>query len=207
MKWQKIQSLFFPIFIFGVHLYAQSSWNLQKEKDGIRISNRHTATSSFNDVRVELDVPGTIDQLASILEDIPNYTKWAYATKISRLVKQLGTGSLIYYSEIEVPWPATNRFFYARFEIKKDSAQGTMQLLSTNLPGYQPEPKDLVVVPFSRGVWNIRKLSEKSIHIDYVLELNPGGSLPAWILNLFSTKGPLETFENIKQKMTKLNQR
>jgi START domain len=161
--------------------------------------------STFNDVRVELDLPGTMDQLAAILLDVKKYKEWSYGTKVSELVKQQGPNKLIYYTEIEVPWPATNRFFYANFELKEDPSAHTMQVIAVNMPDYGPVPKDLVQVPFTKGVWNISMISNKIIHVDYVLELNPGGSLPAWVLNLFSTKGPMESFENIKQKMTALN--
>ncbi len=154
---------------------------------------------------MELDVPGNIEQLAIILLDIPGYTDWAYATKKSVLIKDLGPGKLIYFSEVEVPWPATNRYYYAQLELKNNPADHSMLLVSANLPEYTPVPKDLIKVPYSRGEWKVTTISKKTIHIDYVLQLNPGGSLPAWVLNLFSTKGPLETFENVKHKMTALN--
>jgi hypothetical protein len=184
---------------------AQDNWTLQKEKDGIKISNRHSATSSFNDVRVEMDLPGNIDQLAAILLDVNKYVEWAYATRKSVLIKQLTPGKLIYYSEIEVPWPATDRYFYAEFELSKDPTGRTIRVVSSSTPYEGPVPKDLVKVPYSKGSWSITQLSKNTIHVDYVLELDPGGSLPAWVLNLFSTKGPMETFENIKSKMTALN--
>jgi hypothetical protein len=193
------------ILFISVSLSAQNGWILQKEKDGIKISSRHSATSSFNDIRVELDLPGNVDQLASILLDVKKYKEWSYATKVSELVKQLGPGRLIYYTEIEVPWPATNRYLYANLEIKPDPVAHSLQVIAINLPEYRPVPKELLKVTFSRGRWNITTISKKSIHVDYTLELNPGGSLPAWVLNLFATKGPLETFENIKRKMTALN--
>ncbi len=202
--WNCLAVAFISMFLHTV-VSAQSDWTFQKEKDGIKLSSRRSATSSFNDVRVELDVPGTIHQLAAILEDVPRYSEWAYATKKSVLVKQLGPGKLIYYSEIEVPWPATNRFFYAGFELKTDLQNQTLHLEAASIPGYGPVPADLVNVPYTKGIWHVTTLSPKSIHIDYVLELNPGGSLPAWVINLFTTKGPLETFENIKKKMTSLN--
>jgi hypothetical protein len=198
-------ALYVATLIFIFPAFAQRSWTLQKEKDGIKISNRKALSSPFNDVRVEMDLPGNLHQLESILMDIPHYTEWAYATKRSVLVKQLGPGRLIYYSEIEVPWPATNRYYYADFELKKDSANRSMQVVSVSLPDYKPVPDDLLVVPYTKGVWNVTTISPTAIHVDYILELNPGGSLPAWILNLFSTRGPLETFENIKRKMAALN--
>lgn len=193
------------VFFFHHISFAQDSWTVQKEKDGIKISSRHSNSSSFNDIRVELDLPGSIDQLAEILMDIKGYKKWSYATKVSNLVKILGPGKFIYYTEIEVPWPATNRFFYATFELKKDPATQSMQVLANNLPDYGPEPKDLTKVTSSKGTWKITTLSKKTIHVDYTLELNPGGSLPAWVLNLFSTKGPMESFQNLREKMKSLN--
>jgi hypothetical protein len=137
--------------------------------------------------------------------NVSKYKEWSYATKVSRLVKSLGPGKLIYYTEIEVPWPATNRFFYANFELKKNLTEKSMHIIAVNIPDYQPVPKDLVQVLLTRGTWNITTITNKSIHVDYVLEMNPGGSLPVWVLNLFSTKGPMESFENIKKKMDDLN--
>jgi hypothetical protein len=205
MNFPGISLGFLLILSIGNPIFGQGNWMLQKEKDGIKISSRHTAASQFNDVRVELDLPGNTDQLAAILLDVNHYKDWSYATKKSILTKQLGPGKLIYYTEIEVPWPATNRYFYASFELKENPAAQSIQVIAVNLPDYSPVPDDLVKVPFTRGVWNITTVSKNIIHVDYVLELNPGGSLPAWMLNLFSTKGPLETFENIKRKMISLN--
>ncbi len=191
--------------VFQLPLFAQNDWTVQKVKDGIKISSRHSPSSPFNDIRVELDVTGNIDQLEAILVDVNKYKEWSYATKISRLVKSLSPGKFIYYTEIEVPWPATNRAFYANFELKKNLTEKSMHVIAVNVPDYEPIPKDLVQVTLTRGTWNITTITNKSIHIDYVLEMNPGGSLPVWVLNLFSTKGPMESFENIKKKMNELN--
>jgi hypothetical protein len=176
-----------------------------KMKDGIKISSRHSPVSPFDDIRVELDIVGNIDQMESILVDVNKYREWSYATKISRLVKSTAPGKLIYYTEIEVPWPATNRFFYADFELKKNINQKSINIVAVNIPNYGPAPKDLVQVPLTKGTWKITTTANKSVHIDYTLEMNPGGSLPVWILNLFTTKGPMETFENLKKKMAAFN--
>jgi len=191
--------------IFEQSLFAQNEWTVLKEKDGIKISSRHSPVSPFNDIRVELNLTGNIDQLEAILVDVNRYKEWSYATKVSKLIQSMGPGKLIYYTEIEVPWPATNRFYYANFDLKKKPAEKSMHIIAENIPNYQPVPKDLVQVPLTRGSWNVTTINSKSIHVDYVLEMNPGGSLPVWVLNLFSTKGPMESFENIKKKMKDLN--
>jgi hypothetical protein len=193
------------MLLFEISLFGQNNWILQKEKDGIKISTRHAVSSQFDDVHVEVDLPGNIEQMKSILIDISHYKDWSYAMKESVLIKQFGPGKLIYYSEIEVPWPATNRYFYANFDLMEDSLNHSIKVISLNLPDYLPASKDLLQVTFVKGLWNISTISKKTIHIDYILELNPGGNLPSWVLNLFSSKGPLETFENIRQKMTSMN--
>ncbi len=205
MNFGKCMPVILLLFVFESNLFAQNEWTTQKVKDGIKISSRHSPVSPFNDIRVELDLTGNIDQLEGILVDVNKYKEWSYATKISRLIKSLGPGKFVYYTEIEVPWPATNRYFYANFELKKNLTDRSIHLVAANIPNYEPVVKDLVEVPLTRGTWNITTITNKSIHIDYVLEMNPGGSLPVWILNLFSTKGPMESFENIKKKMNDLN--
>ncbi len=196
--------LTFAVFTFS-SVTGQDDWTLQKEKNGISVSTRKSAKSAFNDVRVQADLPGTTGQLAGILLDVDRYTEWAYATKKASVTKKISPSKLIYYSEIDVPWPATDRFFYALFELKKDERAGTLDLISASLPDQGPVPPDLVRVPFSKGTWHATTLPGRRIHVEYFLELDPGKSLPAWILNAFSTKGPMETFEKIQKKMEALN--
>ena len=205
MNFRNCLAFAFLLIITAAPIFAQSDWTILKVKDGIKISSRHSPASPFNDIRVELDLAGNIDQLEAILVDVGKYKEWSYATKVSRMAKNLGPGHFIYYTEIEVPWPATNRFFYANFELKKNLTDKSMQVIAVNIPDYEPMPKDLVQVPLTRGTWNITTITKKSIHVDYTLEMNPGGSLPVWVLNLFATKGPMESFENIKKKMINLN--
>jgi hypothetical protein len=192
------------VFSLGT-LSAQNNWVLKKDKEGIKISTRKSDRSKFNDIKVEMDLPGNIYQLAAILTDVGNYTRWSYSTKKSVLIKKASPSKLIYYSEFSVPWPASNRDLYAVFDINIDTVHKSLKIISVGEKDYRPVQNDLVRIPFSSGVWDIRTVSDKIIHLNYVLEVDPGGSIPAWILNLFGTKAPLETFENLKHKMELLN--
>jgi len=92
LKWIAAAAVF---QLWALKTTAQDPWKFQKEKDGIRISTRKTPNSAFDDIRVEADFPGTIQQIAKILMDVNHYREWSYATKKSVLIKQIGTGSLI----------------------------------------------------------------------------------------------------------------
>ncbi len=186
-------------------LHAQNKWIVRKDKEGIKISTRQSDRSLFNDIKVEMDLPGSIYQLATILMDVDQYTQWSNSLKKSVLIKKESTNKLVYYSEINAPWPASNRDLYAVMNITTDSVSQSLKVISVGEKNYQPAIKNLVRIPYSKGVWEITTVTNKSIHLNYVLEVDPGGSVPAWIMNLFSTKAPMETFENLKNKMALLN--
>jgi hypothetical protein len=195
--------LFLPTFIPGSG--NNNDWTLKKEKDGINVYNRRSDFSKVNDTRVEMDLPGTIDQLAAILRDVNNYPDWVYSARNSRMVKKVNENEVIYYSEIGTPWPASNRDYYADLRFNFNPASRSMNVISVGMKDYLPEKKDLVRVPMSRGLWTVTTQSEKKIHLQYILQIDPGGSVPAWIINSFASKAPIETFAKLKQKMEDLN--
>ncbi|MBS1946635.1 MAG: hypothetical protein JST47_02610 [Bacteroidetes bacterium] len=196
--------LFLFLFLHFTNAYQMPvAWQLVKEENGIRLYSRPSRQSKFNDIRIEADLAGTLSQIAAILADAGRYTDWAYAIKTSTIVKKINSDDFIYYSVIDVPWPGSDRDFYAHCKIYYDSATHNLRVVSESLRNYMPEKKNIVRVPLSKATWDIRAMSRNRIHLEYVLELDPGGNVPAWLMNLFSTKGPLQTFENLKQKLKK----
>lgn len=183
----------------------KNDWTLKREKDGINIYSRTSDYSRFNDIRVDMDLPGTVEQLAAILRDVDKYTDWVYATRSSKIVRKVNENEVIYYAEVGTPWPAANRDYFADLKISINAANHSMNVVSVGMKDYQPEKKDLVRVPMSRGSWSVITTSTGKIHLQYILEIDPGGAIPAWLMNSFASKAPLETFSNLKKKMQDLN--
>ena len=202
MKSLCICLLFLPYFTSSAD---KNDWTLRKDKDGIAIFSRHSDLSKYNDLRIEVDLPGTPSQLASILLDVQNYPGWAYATNSTVMVKKVSPNEVIYYSKIDVPWPGTDRDFYADLKVNMDPAGQSLNVESVGMKNYQPEKKDLVRIPMSHAVWTVTTGSDKTVHLQYILQLDPGGSVPAWILNAFCLKAPMETFTNLKRRMMEMN--
>jgi hypothetical protein len=200
--------ILFVLFVFVPFLsstHELGKWEQVKDKDGIKMFTRHSETSKFNDIRIETELVGNLSQIASILIDVEKYPDWAYATKSCALIKKISDNEVIYYSEFSTPWPVSNRDLYAHCKITLDSVSHSLKVISVGMKDYQVENKNLVRIPFSNGSWDITATSDKTMHLEYVLELNPGGSVPAWVMNMFASKGPMETFLNLKLKMQQLN--
>jgi hypothetical protein len=202
MKALCICLLYLPTFLPASDL---NDWTLRREKDGINIYSRPSNCSKVNDIRVDMDLTGTVEQLAAILRDIDGYTGWVYSTRTATMIKKVSEDEVIYYAEVGTPWPAANRDYYADLKITLNPANHSMNVVSVGMKDYQPEKKDFVRVPMSRGSWTVTTQSARKIHLQYILQIDPGGSIPAWILNSFVAKAPLETFSNLKKKMEDLN--
>ena len=72
----------------------------------------------------------------------------------------------------------------------------TVRAVTTDHPVAKKE--GVVRVPSSAVAWRVTPTSPTEIKIEYEATLDPGGSVPAWVTNLFITKGPYETFKKLK---------
>jgi hypothetical protein len=205
MKMPRPSIIVLVLFFCGYSLSAQNNWEQKKNKDGIKISTRPSARSAFNDIKVEMDLPGNIYQLASILMDADQYVQWSYSVEKSKVVKKINPSSFVYYMEVNAPWPVTNRDLYAELNISMDTVGHTLKVYTKGNKNFRPPGNDLVRIPYSNSTWSVSTVSGNAMHLSYELEIDPGGSVPGWIMNMFSTKAPFETFKNLKHKMSLLN--
>ncbi|GAA4310475.1 hypothetical protein GCM10023149_05170 [Mucilaginibacter gynuensis] len=49
----------------------------------------------------------------------------------------------------------------------------------------------------------ITPLKNGQIKVEYSLHVDPGGALPAWLVNMFATDGPMKIFRNLKLQLQK----
>ncbi|MEX6689693.1 START domain-containing protein [Danxiaibacter flavus] len=182
--------------------YSQTDWKLVKDKDGIKVYTAPSHSSKFKAIKVECDMPGTFDKFISVLQDIPKQTEWVYATKKAYLVKKVSDNELYYYAETSIPWPMTNRDAAIKLESKKDSEKNTLLVTQTAVSNVVPKKKDIVRVASLDGRYEV-STADKKLHVVYYINIDPAGDMPPWIVNIFSTKGPYETFKALRERMEK----
>jgi len=199
----------FPLF-WGVLLLAaqapmaQPAWELKKDQNGILIYSRPVKDSRFNELKAVFDLPGTFDQLHSVLLDVSNYKTWVYCTTSSTLIERKSATEMVYYSRISAPWPVSNRDFYSDTRIWVDSGKQQMRVSSCNIDNFPLSKDHTVRIPFLKAEWTITSPSPARLHVEYTLSWNPGGSIPAFVANAFSTTGPFQSFSRLKRKMAQL---
>jgi hypothetical protein len=189
--------LFLLFFALSSEAFAQRNWELSKDQNGIKVYTRKTDSSAYKSVKVEAVFMGTPQKLAGILMGVEKNIKWVYNTKTLRLIKRYSPNELLYYAETSLPWPMRNRDQAIRINVFPDSVNRSVKIITTGEPQAIATTKGIVRVPYFLGIWNVRAIDTQQISIEYYLSVDPGGSIPAWIANMFVTKGPYETFMNL----------
>lgn len=185
----------------GGSVKDNGNWVLKKDESGIKVFTRSTAAMKFNELKVECTFEGRISQMAAVLLDVSNHPRWAYKTAKSQLLKSVSATELFTYSEIECPWPFQNRDVVAHVTLAQDSSNKIMTFVSENVNGYLPDNPDKVRMKYSKVTWMVIPVSKTQFKVEYVVQVDPGGSVPAWLLNLFATRGPFETFLKLKDEI------
>ena len=173
------------------------------DKEGIVVYSKSTPGSRFKAVKVECTLATTLSQLVKVLLDIKASKEWIYSTKSCVLLKQVSPSELYYYSEVIIPWPISNRDFVAHLWVTQDPHTKIITMKGPSVEGWVAVKPAVVRVTHSESRWVITPVAKNVCRVEYILQVDPGGSIPAWLINLFVAKGPYETFKGLRNHLKK----
>lgn len=189
-----------PGFSFlSIPVFGQYNWKLTRSSDGISVYQSAAGNSEYKSIKVECTLDGNYDKLVSVITNVGHYRDWVYNNKTSELLKTTSPSDFYYYSETSLPWPMSNRDAVMHTTITRDSHDGFLKINSVTNAGLVSEKSGKVRVPRSNINWYVTAPTPGTIHIVYTFEADPGGSIPAWLVNNFADKGPLESFRKLGQ--------
>ncbi len=177
--------------------FGQTDWTLRKDKNGIKVYTTKEPGQKFESIKVEAQLTGTLQKLMAILTDVPSTKNWVYATKEAYIIREIKANDIIYYTRTALPWPVSDRDIAIHMQLNKDEGSNTLKVLAIGYPNGMPAKKGIVRITSFYSLWDVKFDGKSKLNIIYILKMNPGGSVPARITNMFITKGPYETFDNL----------
>jgi hypothetical protein len=196
-----LMSLF--LLLIRVDVFGQSNWTLSVDKEGVKIYTGQVPGSKVKAIKAEAEISATQSQLVALLMDVNSTAEWMYHTKSCVLIKQVSPSELYYYSEINLPWPAANRDFVAHLTVTQDPDTKVVYIDGPAVAGMVPEKKGIVRINNSTGRWTITPDGFDQVKVEYTLHVEPGGNIPAWMVNMFATEGPLQVFKELEIQVQK----
>ena len=152
----------------------------------------------FKSIKVECTVNATLSQIVVFLLDVDKQKEWVYSNKSTRLIRRIAPNEIIYHAELEAPWPFTNRDYVSHITITQQIPH-SLTIEAKTVSGIVPETPGIVRVKSSQALWEVTSMNKGQQKIVYTVQFDPSGALPAWLVNMFVTKGPFQTFQKLKE--------
>ncbi len=188
----------YAFLFYSLTAFSQKDCTLKIEKDSISVYTCKVENLRFNAVRTSFLVNSRPSQLAAMVMDIEQYGNWQYNTVSTIILKRISDHEIIYYTEISAPFPASNRDFIIRLTLDQNPVTREIIIDLVSLPDYLPTKEKVVRVPFSKARWTVTPYSGAQLKVDYYIEIDLGGAVPAWLVNFLSYRAPYETFKDMR---------
>ncbi len=179
--------------------FAQKNCQLKLDKDSIQVYTCDPENSKFKTIQSKFYLKASQRQLKAMLLDVNHLADWQDQTVSAKLLKKVNENEIIYHTEVKAP-VVDNRDFVIRLTIQQVNAH-EMRVTLVSIPDYIPKQKNVVRVPMSRAVWVVKEIKPGQLLVNYSLEIDLGGTLPAWVVNSLSHKAPYQTFMNMQAKI------
>jgi hypothetical protein len=176
-------------------------WHLETDKDGIQVYSRQLVGSRFKEIKVQCEMPGTLEQLVALYSDVANYRNVISNTRTAYLLHHVSETEFFYYMESQMPATVANRDLVMRLHFAYNPQIRSLLITTTAVDGLVPLKEGLVRVPFWQGEWQVRAVAPNRLHINYSFRVDPGGTLPAWLVNILAPVAPYQSFLKLRNSL------
>jgi hypothetical protein len=177
-------------------------WKLRKEESGISIYTRKVQNSSFEQFKGVVSITNTsLTEVLDVIIDINNYTSLFPDCIEAKVLRKQGKYYDIHYVRMRAPWPVKDRdaVYESATTISVDGKYA--KVLLKPVSSYSDERKDIVRIRKGTGYWELEEDAGNNVKVIYVFHADPGGNIPAWLVNSIVVENPFKTLINLKTKL------
>lgn len=190
------------LFLFSVlQAFSQDDCDLKKNNEGIKVYLCENERHAFKTIIVEFEVPATLAQYAAKVLDVENYYHWQDRVRKQKIIKSISATEFYYYSQVDVPWPVADRDYIFHLKMEQDTLTKVITMSLKETPEFMPEKEGIIRVPYAESLLTLTPVDSERINVRYVLDIDPGGEVPAWLINMFAANTPYNTYHNFRQQI------
>ena len=179
---------------------AQENWVEVKNKEGIQVFTRTNTVMSFKEFKATMIIDGKVNDVLSVLYDVEGLTAWGYNVTKSELIERSGDSLQVYYAVAKAPWPYKDRDGIYSNKMIWDKQLKTLLVEIDILEKDIKSDNDFVRLD-GYGFWKIKEMLSGKIEIDFQMQINPGGSIKAWMANMFVSDSPFYTMQGMREAL------
>lgn len=177
---------------------AQADWELQKNKNGIKVWTKDYPNSKFKQFKCKTRIKADLKNVVAVFLDIENMGAWYYRVETVTLVEKISDMEGTYKIDFELPWPVADRISAVRATMSHDPSTDEVTVKTSYEDGIIKD-SDRLVVTDMHSEWVLTPEENGYVHIYHKGYMHPAGTLPAWIANSGVKEGPVKTLTALKE--------
>ena len=184
-------------------LNSNDGWTDIKEIDDlVNISMKEFGESEFCAIKVGKTIDIEPDRITDVIMDVNNYNSFLSNAESfkSEVVKQSDKNLIGYqYIKVDIPF-FDDREYYFKMSREQILEQDTTTMCFWVL--LEPLEKDAnfntsaIYLEYGAGIWKSEQISTGKYNISYRLYMDPGGSIPTFVVDIINEKSITGLFQD-----------
>ena len=206
----KVTLLALAVVLSAVSMTASADdkpkWEKIPKERGVTVWEKKVEGRSLPKFRGVTVMKERMVDIMAVLDDPEGATEWVHNCTENRLIKRTNGLDRILYTLTDAPWPVSDRDVVvdAKVKLNEKKTEVTIAFKSVNGSKFNiAEVTDVVRMPRLKGHYKLRILDEKRTRVEYVVDADPGGDLPDWLVSQASRDLPLETLVDLRKQVKK----
>lgn len=180
-------------------------WHLKRQRDDISVYTRAVDGSRFAEFRGTTTLFCSGDEFLALYRDADALTEWLYNVTSAELIEHESDDNFVTHTATRAPWPAKHRDSVVRSRIERDPTSGVITIrLSSEADAIATMDRHVRVQRLA-GLWRLTPRDEGGLTVEYRAHVDPGGGLPAWLVNAFVVDAPFDTLRALRARLTAKN--
>jgi hypothetical protein len=175
------------------------AWAKVDDDGGLRIYEKKEG--DLLAFRAEGSVPASVRDVASAILDSAHTPDWVDHLEEDRVVKRLSPSQFLEYTHVGTPFVLKDRDFLCLVTVKVDEKDKTVTIESHSVEDPSVPPTKYVRGTVVRNEFRLSVgASPRETHLDGEFHIDPKGTVPKWVVNLFQRAWPRKAFLAIQKR-------
>ncbi len=170
-----------------------AAWELQRNDEQAMAYSQIDKASGLQVCRVETLMKVSLNALVAVQRDAARIPVWMEGVKSSAVVQE-GDDYYVTHTLVPSPWPVKDRDSVVRSDIRQ-SDDGTVTIEFASVDGVVSPQKNFERVQNVKGSWRFTPLLGGRTRVEYEVMVDPGGKVPAWLVNRFALDVPYNSIK------------
>lgn len=186
---------------------ASGPWKTVKESDGITVSTRARTSSTFAEVRGQVEYDAPPEAFVPLFRDAGGFSSWLAECKESSAVgTKQGLNDFHVHAVVGIPWPFEDRDTVVKVKIRKLQAprKGFVVFLRSMGDDLVPVRKGQVRMKTLEGRWVLEATEGGKTRAEFRFFIEPSGSLSPVFVNSTASSIQYKTLRNVRERLHKI---